>query len=247
MPKQTLNQLFSGFPQVMVKACLEGGMGDILVDKPDQPQSALARLGKQAWFGFLAGHPNLDLIEACRGLDIILVPEHEGWSQLIEATYGSAAQAFNRYALELVEPLDASYLTDLVQNLPHGFTIKPIDKPLYQLCLSEAWSQDLVANYDNFAHYQKAGLGVAILKGDHLVAGASSFASSSDAIEIEINTHPDYRRQGLARAASAALLLICLEVGIEPSWDAHNLASRQLAEQLGYQLAKTYKAYEINW
>lgn len=96
--------------------------------------------------------------------------------------------------MELVEPLDASHLTDLIQNLPHGFAIKPIDEPIYQLCLSEAWSQDLVANYDDFAHYQKAGLGFAILEGEKLVAGASSFASSSTAIEIEIDTHPAYRR-----------------------------------------------------
>lgn len=84
MTKQTLNQLFSGFPQVMVQACLDGSMGEVLIDKPNQPQSALARVGKQAWFGFLAGQPNLDLIEACRGLDIILVPADKSWSNLIE-------------------------------------------------------------------------------------------------------------------------------------------------------------------
>lgn len=244
---KNLSRLFAPFPQIMVQACLDGSMGEVLIDKPNQPQSALARVGKQAWFGFLAGQPNLDLIKACRGLDIILVPEHEAWYQLIETTYGSAVQAFDRYAMELVKPLDASHLTDLIQNLPHGFTIKPIDEPLYQLCLSEAWSQDLVANDDDFAHYQESGLGFAILVGEKLVAGASSFANSSTAIEIEIDTHPAYRRRGLARVASAQLLLTCLELGIKPSWDAHNLASSHLAQQLGYQLAKTYKAYEINW
>lgn len=104
-----------------------------------------------------------------------------------------------------------------------------------------------MANDGNFAHYQEAGLGVAILEGDKLVAGASSFASSSTAIEIEIDTHPDYQRQGLARVASAQLLLTCLEGGIEPSWDAHNLTSCHLAQQLGYELTKTDIAYEINW
>lgn len=247
MSNQQLCHLFAGFPQVMVRACLEGSMGDVLVDRPDHPQSALARVGKQAWFGFLAGQPNLDLIETCRGLDIILVPEHEGWSQLIVANYGSAAQTFERYAMELIKSVDTRYLTDLVQHLPHGFTIKPIDETLYQLCLSESWSQDLVANYDDFAHYQAVGLGMAILDGEKVVAGASSFASSRKAIEIEVDTHPAYRRRGLARVASASLLRACLKRGIEPSWDAHNLASLKLAEQLGYQLTKTYKAHEINW
>lgn len=69
-----------------------------------------------------------------------------------------------------------------------------MDESLYNLCLAETWSQDLVANDDNFAHYQEAGVGGAILEGDKLVAGASSFTSSSTAIEIEIDTHPAYRR-----------------------------------------------------
>lgn len=149
--------------------------------------------------------------------------------------------------MELVKPLNPDYLNQLKSQLPQRFTIKPIDEPLYQLCLSEAWSQDLVANYDDFAHYQKAGLGFAILEGEKLVAGASSFASSSTAIEIEIDTHPAYRRRGLARVASAQLLLTCLKLGMDPSWDAHNLASFHLAQQLGYELTKTYTAYEINW
>lgn len=68
----------------MVQACLDGSMGEVLVDKPNQPQFALARLGKQAWFGFLAGQPNRDLFESYRGLDIILVPADKSWSNLIE-------------------------------------------------------------------------------------------------------------------------------------------------------------------
>lgn len=50
----------------------------------------------------------------------------------------------------------------------------------------------------------------------------------------------------MARVASAQLLLTCLEGGIEPSWNAHNLASCHLVQQLGYELAKTDIAYELN-
>lgn len=222
-------------------------MGEILVDNPDQPQSALARLGKKAWFGFLAGKPCLKLIEACRGLDIILVPVDQAWAKLIEDTYGQQAEVFDRHAMVLTKPLYPVHLAKLAQQVPPALTVKAIDEEVYQLCLANSWSRDLVANYDDYAHFQRAGLGVAILAGQHLLAGASSLASSSRAIEIEIDTHPAYRRQGLARLASAQLLLACLEQDLTPSWDAHNLASCQLAEQLGYKLAKTYTAYEINW
>ena len=42
-----------------------------------------------------------------------------------------------------------------------------------------------------------------------------------------------------------ALILACLEQEIYPGWDAHNLASRALAEKLGYHFLREYVSYEI--
>ena len=75
------------------------------------------------------------------------------------------------------------------------------------------------------------------------MAGAASYAVSEDAIEIEIDTHPDYRRRGLATAAGAALILTCLDRGLYPGWDAHDLRSVALAEKLGYRLDHPYPVW----
>lgn len=50
---------------------------------------------------------------------------------------------------------------------------------------------------------------------------------------------------GKVYAASAALLLRCLDRGLYPSWDAHTSISLALAEKLGYAFSHRYVAYEV--
>ncbi len=67
------------------------------------------------------------------------------------------------------------------------------------------------------------------------MAGASSYSVYHGGIEIQIATQKAYRRRGLATACGAKLILLCLERGLNPSWDAHDLRSVALAEKLGYR------------
>lgn len=239
--------LFQDWQETIIWSCLQGVMGEIWVDDSDNPQSALAKLGKQASFGFLAGQPNLDLIEECRGENIILVPQHQGWSDLIETTYRSKAHAFTRYATKKDTRFDREKLEEFVTSLPEGFELQFMDEQLYKVCLIEEWSQDLVANYDDYQHYAQLGLGVVALYQGKLVAGASSYSTYENGIEIEIDTHPDFQRKGLAKAVAAKLILTCLDIGLYPSWDAHTKISLDLAEKIGYEFSYEYRAYEIAW
>lgn len=115
---------------------------------------------------------------------------------------------------------------------------------MYEACLAEAWSQDLVGNYIDFEQFLELGLGFVVLHKDQVVSGASSYASYSGGIEIEVDTREDCRGQGLATICAAKLILTCLERGLYPSWDAHTLTSLKLAEKLGYELDKAYQSYE---
>lgn len=239
--------LFQDWQETMIWSCLQGVMGEIWVDDSDNPQSALAKLGRLASFGFLAGQPCLDLIESCRGEDIILVPKHQGWSDLIEAAYGLKAHTFTRYATKKDTQFDREKLEEFVTSLPEGFELQFMDEQLYKACLTEEWSQDLVANYDDDQHYAQLGLGVVALYQGKLVAGASSYSTYEKGIEIEIDTHPDFRRKGLAKAVVAQLILACLGRGLYPSWDAHTKISLNLAEKLGYEFSHEYVAYEMDW
>ena len=106
-----------------------------------------------------------------------------------------------------------------------------------------------MSNFASFREYERHGVGfVAIKSGDgSLAAGASSYSAYKGGIEIEIDTREDFRRQGLATAAAAGLILECLHRGLYPSWDAANLWSVALAEKLGYTFSHEYTAYEVNW
>ena len=57
------------------------------------------------------------------------------------------------------------------------------------------------------------------------VSGCSSYTSSRQKLEFEIQTHPDFRRRGLATAATSAMILHCIDRGLEPCWAAHNQVS----------------------
>ena len=89
------------------------------------------------------------------------------------------------------------------------------------------------------------GLGVVVCKTGTVVSGASSYSRYDGGIEIEIDTRPDCRRQGLALVCGARLILECLKKNLYPSWDAQNKASVALAEKLGYHYCHTYPAIEI--
>ena len=59
---QKVHSLFTGWNQTIIWSCLDGTMGQIIVDDDSNPQSALAILGINSAFAFFAGKPNLNLI-----------------------------------------------------------------------------------------------------------------------------------------------------------------------------------------
>lgn len=163
---------------------------------------------------------------------------------MIEEAYGDGVRFFTRYATKKDTEFDLGHLQKLVDDLPESFDMKLIDRNLYEACLVEEWSRDLVGNYIDVEQFLDLGLGCVILHKGQVVSGASSYASYSAGIEIEVDTREDYRGLGLTKACAAQLILACLDRGLYPSWDAHTLTSLKLAEKLGYQLDRPYQAYE---
>ena len=96
-----------------------------------------------------------------------------------------------------------------------------MDENQYEKALKGRWSRDLCSQFDGFQDYRRRGIGVCAVENGELVSGASSYTVYSGGIEIEIDTREDRRRKGLALACGAKLILLCLERGIFPSWDAH--------------------------
>jgi predicted GNAT family acetyltransferase len=93
--------------------------------------------------------------------------------------------------------------------------------------------------------YCELGRGIAVLKNGRIVSACSSYSRYREGIETEVDTLEEERRKGLASAASAALILLCLDEGLYPCWDAANGVSVRLAEKLGYTFGGEYSSYWI--
>ena len=242
-----VSAIFDGWDETLIWSCLQGIMGKIYADDDDEPQSAAAVLGD---FMFLGGTPNKEftaLLLEQNGQDFMLiVPQNDGWTDTVTKLYGDNAAVVSRYAIKK-EPgiFDRDKLEKAAASLPDGYELCMIDERIYNMCKSEDWSEDLVAQFPDYEDYRRLGLGAVILKDNAVVSGASSYSCYSGGIEIEIDTKKEYRRKGLAYICGAKLILECLNRNLYPSWDAQNKASVALAEKLGYHYSHSYTAIEI--
>lgn len=244
---QRAGKLFGDWPEGILNSCLQGVMGCIYADHAEQPKAVMAMLGD---FCFLAGRPDKELVrfrppESIRDF-MIMVPQNKDWENVIKAVYKDKAKKVTRYAFKK-EPdvFDIKKLRAAANSLSSQYTLKMMDEECYHDCFIQDWCRDLVSQYQDYEQYKRLGLGIVVLKHGEIIAGASSYATYQNGIEIEIDTKKEHRRQGHAYACGARLILECLERGIYPSWDAQNLWSAALAEKLGYHFDYEYPVYEI--
>ncbi len=242
-----VENLFEGCTDSSIWSCLQGIMGAVYAPLMEQSDCAVAIIGE---FAFYVGKPNKELItykpDDYEGDFIIMVPQNEEWSMLIEEMYGDKAKRITRYAIKKEgDVFDREKLKAFVAELPNEYELAMIDEHLFKKCGEEAWSREFVSNYKDYDMYKKHGLGVLILKDGEPVAGVSSYSGYKDGIEIDIVTREDYRKKGLATVCAAKIILECLERNWYPSWDARTKISVALAEKLGYHFDKEYVAYDV--
>lgn len=245
--KDTIAPLFDGWQETMIWSCLQGCMGTAFADHAVHPRSAKICI---ADFCFYAGVPNEALVRHQtpeeRKRFVIMIPQNEGWSQIIESVYGKRATRRERYATKKEpECFNPDALCLLSKALPAGYELRMIDEELFQQVRSLSWAGDLCSQFQDWQDYASRGIGVVALKDGVIASGASSYTVYQGGIEIEIDTKEDERHKGLASACGARLILECLKKGLYPSWDAHNKVSLALAEKLGYHFDTAYPVYEV--
>ena len=223
----------------MIWSCLQGIMGRAFSNQDFT--SAVICSGD---FCFFSGTPDTSLLQQVKGP--LLVPRTKEWSVLIEKFYGKRAIREKRYAV-LKEPdiFDRKKLQAFVDALPGEYTLCAITEKLVPVLLAEDWSKDFCAAFDSPEDFVRRGMGFAALYDGIPVAGAGTYCIYDGGIEIEIDTREDHRRKGLAAACGARLILECLDRGLYPSWDAHDLRSVALAEKLGYHRGEPYEVFWI--
>lgn len=233
--------LFAGWKQALILSCLDGFMGEAHASRGYR--SARIVNGD---FCFLAGSPDPALLSHLRPGYIILIPQTPAWSALIEATFGVSVRRVVRYATKKESGVfSAAKLQSISSTMKRNYSLHPINEELYTQAMAEDWSRDLCSQFSSYSDYAARGLGVGAVIDGRLVSGASSYVAYRSGIEVEIDTMEPFRRQGLASACAARLILECMKRGLYPCWDAQNKASLALAEKLGYRADVAYPAYEL--
>ena len=236
-----VESLFAGWEITLIYSCIQKVMGKVFVTDTENPKSAMAFVGV---FAFVAGEPDRELVINKPDGFVVMVPQDERWSELIEECFPDARK-FTRYAIRKDTVFDREKLEKMVAGLPEGYELKKIDSDLYDLCLLDPVTFDFVSVFGSKERYLELGRGMMILKDGKFVSGASSYTRYKEGIEIEVDTIPSERRKGLASVVCSALILACLDEGLYPSWDAHDMNSVQLSKKFGYEFDHEYTAYEV--
>ena len=221
--RERLAPLLGASRDILLTACLQGYAGRAAISQSGRSAALLT-----GDFAFLAGDPDIGA---------------SGWLSLAQSM-GRAWEKSIRYAFDTPESWDIARLTALTQALPAGFTLHPMDGALYARCRQVQQLSDLCGCDGDEAAFFAHGLGVVALHGQGLAGGASAYAWDDAGIEVEIDTLPPFRRQGVAAACGAALILRCLAAHRRVHWDAANPISARLAERLGFLPRGEYEVIE---
>ena len=214
-----------------------GVMGTAFVDNPDEPKIGYLQAGD---FRIFAGEPIRAYVEE-KFMGAIMVPDDE-WEKLLKQIRGDHLQIYERVDFEAGQ-WDRNRLQTLAQNAADGFIIKRVVHA--DVAQFAALASSLVHNFPSHSSFLKEGIGFCVKQGTEMVSGCSSYLIGGGKLEIEIQTHADFRRRGLATAVAATMIEHCLAHDLEPCWDAANEWSVGLAEKLGFINPKAYNAYWI--
>ncbi|MEE4194378.1 MAG: GNAT family N-acetyltransferase [Anaerolineae bacterium] len=242
-----LKSLFPTYTQnYLADAIIEGTFGEICTDDDANPHVAVlnALNGKLHIFGGDAAHPAArEYVSKLSWFTMLLVGA-DGWKELFYEVLAGKVLTFPRHAFSS-KSLDPVHLKSLRERLSSEFTIEKLTLERMQMLAAnkEKWREDQFFGFTDAEDFLTRGIGYCALHGDQVVCLATSGAACSRGIEVQVDTHPNYYRRGLATAACAALLSDCLAQGIDPNWDAANPDSAGLACKLGYTQLDDYDMY----
>jgi GNAT superfamily N-acetyltransferase len=140
---------------------------------------------------------------------------------------------------------DCEKLEAFVKKISNGYSIKAFDEELYNSSLNEEWAEEFCDTFSSYEEYRGRGFGYGVIKDGVLVAGASTMTVYNEGFEVQVATKELFRGQGLALAASAALLLEGQRRGLRACWDADNEASLHIALKLGYDYMGEYSTVRL--
>lgn len=245
--RKKLVPMFENIDSTIILSYLQGHMGNAWVDNLENPTVAQITVGI---FVFYAGNPNTEeaeeLLHNLSDFTLAIVDSDE-WKNRIETVHKGSIEKFQRFRFKKnLEDLDRVHIQELLSALPEEYEMKRIDKNIAKASSFHELSEDFISQFDSIDDFIDRGVGYAILNKGQVVSAATSFSIYDVGIEIEVASHPNHRRKGLATIVASALILDCLDRGKYPSWDGANSESVELAKKLGYTFKESYDTYFID-
>lgn len=178
-----------------------------------------------------------------------LVEPPQCWIAGIRRMKPDSFRAYEREAFKPLSPDEIGVAADLepsilaIDGIP--VEISPIEDDDVEALLRKTWSADLVANTRTIDQAHPGTLGfIARLRG-RIIGGIGCYAVYRTGVEIQIDTHADFRRRGVATELAKRMLLECRSRSLECHWDAMNAQSAALARKVGFVSDRTYRCYEM--
>ncbi len=238
-----IEYLFNNIKFYMGKSVLDGLMGEAWVDNLENPTIAYLLVRQYCFISgdsksILAKDVIGNLPKTCKR-----IIANSDWHNVIESTY-SEFEKSKRYSLKKqIDVFDKEKLKEYSNSLSNEYEIKIIDKEVYEIINQDNTDPLDMKITDN---YLDRGIGVCCFRGNEIVGICSSNIIYKHGIEINIRVKQEYKHKGIGTAMASKLILLCLEKGLYPSWDAANLNSLGLAQKLGYNFDSEYIIYKVN-
>ena len=240
--RERIMPLFAGFEDSVLISCAEGKIGEVWCDDAAAPTSAVIAAGD---FYFCAGEAKCAseaFALADGNSEAVFMPADDAWITALLGLEKGLVKT-TRYRTKIPESFDTDELDRLADVSSFlDYKLVMIDEDIYAQALRETWSWAFVGNFSDYSDFAERGFGCAITDGGRLICAASCYSAYSGGVEVEIATHPDCRRKGLATIAGAAFIRECVRRGLRPHWDAANTMSLKIAAKFGYTLKEEYTA-----
>ena len=245
--------LFDGCLQdPMMHAVIEGrSKGRAFLDDAADPRAALVCTGSECVY-VAGGQGRGGFNQQLRQLIMTeVIPAHRSVGQeflslfSFPESYAEELEELFSDQLPLRTPLSTfSFDRDLFQARhgtfegPEGSSValKKLGKEELASPENEYVASEVLAYRGTIERFLRDGAGYCALDGENLVSWCYVQAYGHGSQTLDIWTAPTHRRQGLGTLVAAAVIEASLSDGYAPFWicDKANLASRKLAERLGF-------------
>lgn len=225
-----------------IDCAIEGQLGRALVDSVASPTVFAITVGPFWYFAGEAEGPAAEALMRALPAFGLLMPSMPGWHERAQAVFGPDLRGFPRYSFT-TERLNAAHLQALLATSPHGSHTRAVDAALAAQLAAGAEPLLDVADFGSAEDFVARSVGYTLLLEGGPIGAAYGSLVNSRSLEVSVFVAEPYRRQGVATALAACLVLECLRRGLRPNWDAANPESCALAEKLGFVAAGTYQAF----